>query len=384
MIKKFLYLFSFLYIGISLAQTCPTITLPLPDATNVSVTTTVTWTTVEEASGYYVLIGTTPGGRDLVDRVDVGNNTTFELPEGDSYPANTTISIKITIRFPDKPDQTCPYVLFTTGNAAPQQGCNHFINPVPDFYTCDPNEDNFEEFNIDLSVLESRLIGSQPGLTVTYHNPGGDLIDFSIGTQFAVNERKVMARATDSNGCYEETIFSLIVLPPPQVPTFDDVAECKSYTLTEIDNRNNYFSEAGGLGMTLFAGEVITISQRIYIYAEAGDCNNQSSFLITIDPTICEDPPKEISSTLFPNFFTPNGDGYNDFWQYRPSLESGDENIVYIRIFDRYGNLLKQLDPTSLGWDGSINGRRLPESDYWYLAASFSGQQLQGHFTLKR
>lgn len=29
-----------------------------------------------------------------------------------------------------------------------------------------------------------------------------------------------------------------------------------------------------------------------------------------------------------------------------------------IFIFDRYGKLLKQLPPNSLGWDGSFNGKK--------------------------
>ncbi|MGB5553491.1 MAG: T9SS type B sorting domain-containing protein, partial [Flavobacteriaceae bacterium] len=86
----------------------------------------------------------------------------------------------------------------------------------------------------------------------------------------------------------------------------------------------------------------------------------------------------------FPSFFTPNQDGANDFWQYIPNPETGEINIELIRIYDRYGNLIKHLDPRSKGWDGSYNGRRLPESDYWYHAISFSGQELKGHFTLKR
>ncbi len=384
MIKKFLYIISFFHIGISMAQTCPSITVPSSDATNVSVTTPISWTPVEDALGYYVLIGTTPGGRDLVDRVDVGTSTEFELPEGDTYPANTIISVKITVRFPGRPDQTCPYELFTTGNAEPQQGCDHFINPVPDFFTCDPDEDNFEEFNIDLMALEISLIGTQTGLTVTYHNPGGDLIDFSLGTQFAVNQRRVMARATDADGCFEETIFNLIVLPPPKVPEFENVAECENYVLPELDEGIDYFSQTGGRGTIFSAGDVISTSQRIYIYAVAGDCNDQSSFNVTIDPTICQEEPKETFSIIFPKFFTPNEDGYNDFWQYVPPSENNGITIETIHIYDRYGILLSQVDPSSKGWDGTFKGKRLPSSDYWFKAITNDAQEITGHFSLKR
>jgi len=382
--RKVLFLAPLICFGLVNGQGCPSMTSPLNEDTEVSVTTTISWSPVEGASGYFLLVGTTPGGRDLIDRLDVGNKTTYELPDGESYPANTLISVKITIRFPDRPDQTCPYELFTTGNAEPQQGCSHFINSVPDFLTCDLDEDNFEEFNIDLSVLERSLIGNQTGLTVTYHNPGGDQIDFSVGTQFAVNQRMVMARATDINGCSEETFFSLIVLPPPKAPVFDDIFECETYILPELDEKTNYFTESGGRGTQLFSGKTILTSQRIYIYAEAGDCEDQSNFEITIDPEICEEKPKESLSGTFPKFFTPNDDGFNDFWQYVPPAENSGLTIEVIHIYDRYGTLLSQIQPDSKGWDGTFNGRRLPSTDYWFKAITQDSQEVVGHFSLKR
>ena len=86
----------------------------------------------------------------------------------------------------------------------------------------------------------------------------------------------------------------------------------------------------------------------------------------------------------FPKFFTPNGDGINDFWQYIPPASLGEVNLDTIHIFDRYGVLLAQIDPSSLGWDGNFNGQPLPSSDYWFKAISSDSQKLQGHFALKR
>ena len=85
----------------------------------------------------------------------------------------------------------------------------------------------------------------------------------------------------------------------------------------------------------------------------------------------------------FPQFFTPNGDGVNDFWQFIPPLENGDINIQTIQIFDRYGNFLVQLEPTSQGWNGQLNGRLLPATDYWFRATSKDNQEIKGNFSLK-
>lgn len=88
----------------------------------------------------------------------------------------------------------------------------------------------------------------------------------------------------------------------------------------------------------------------------------------------------------YPLFFTPNGDGNNDTWNI-VGIETQPSAKIY--IFDRYGKLLKQLSPTSPGWDGTYRGNRLPTADYWFTVEytePLTGdiKQQRAHFTLKR
>lgn len=83
----------------------------------------------------------------------------------------------------------------------------------------------------------------------------------------------------------------------------------------------------------------------------------------------------------YPKFFTPNNDGYNDTWQI---LNSNHEPNNKVYIYNRYRKLLKQLTPTDLGWDGTINGSRLASDDYWFVLERQNGKIYKGHFTLKR
>jgi gliding motility-associated-like protein len=46
-----------------------------------------------------------------------------------------------------------------------------------------------------------------------------------------------------------------------------------------------------------------------------------------------------------------------------------------IFIFDRYGKLLKQLNPYGVGWDGNYNGNSLPSDDYWYTIQLKDGRK---------
>lgn len=84
-----------------------------------------------------------------------------------------------------------------------------------------------------------------------------------------------------------------------------------------------------------------------------------------------------------PKYFTPNGDGFHDYWNVKGvSMLSNTNSIIY--IFDRYGKLLAQLNAYSPGWDGTYNGRQMPADDYWYSIQFEDGRSAKGHFALKR
>lgn len=102
----------------------------------------------------------------------------------------------------------------------------------------------------------------------------------------------------------------------------------------------------------------------------------------------CGTLTEQITVVGFPKFFTPNGDGRNDYWQIVGISEL--ENPV-VNIYDRFGKLVKQLDETHTGWDGRYNGRPLPSSDYWFELSYIdsSGQRMNAkyvnnHFSIKR
>jgi gliding motility-associated-like protein len=84
-----------------------------------------------------------------------------------------------------------------------------------------------------------------------------------------------------------------------------------------------------------------------------------------------------------PKFFTPNSDGINDYWNLKGINSSFYKNTI-IYIFNRYGKLLKQVSPSSRGWDGTFNGSALPSDDYWFTVKLEDGREAKGHFTLKR
>ncbi len=85
----------------------------------------------------------------------------------------------------------------------------------------------------------------------------------------------------------------------------------------------------------------------------------------------------------FPNYFTPNNDGVNDYWQI-VGLDYKNLQIERVEIFDRFGKILHVVVLKSNGWDGTYKGKPLPSSDYWFKAFLSDGGIFKGHFTLKR
>jgi len=87
----------------------------------------------------------------------------------------------------------------------------------------------------------------------------------------------------------------------------------------------------------------------------------------------------------YSRFFTPNGDGFNDTWNV---INDPQVSISKVLIYDRYGKLIKELDPRLNGWDGTYNGKVMPADDYWFivdLKDQITGEisKFTGHFTLK-
>lgn len=90
---------------------------------------------------------------------------------------------------------------------------------------------------------------------------------------------------------------------------------------------------------------------------------------------------KEVVLVDYPKFFTPNNDGFNDYWHIKGINKFPNAKIF---IFDRFGKQLKELSSKDFGWNGIYQGQPLPSSDYWFTADLGDGRSFKGHFALKR
>ncbi len=93
-----------------------------------------------------------------------------------------------------------------------------------------------------------------------------------------------------------------------------------------------------------------------------------------------------------PNVFSPNEDGYNDFFSVYPSR--GIEEIMKIEVYSRWGSKVYEQGPylpsasnaIEIGWDGTFNGKKMNSAVYVYRveARLTNGEiiQLSGDITL--
>lgn len=165
----------------------------------------------------------------------------------------------------------------------------------------------------------------------------------------------------------------------PQTFCVQQNASIKSVNITgqnikwyQSTSSNTTLSESAALenGITYYASQTIRNceSDRIPITinileATQGDCINY------------------VDELPFPKFFTPNNDGYNDTWTIDFAYLKPNTTI---RIFDRYGKFIKELNLINTSWDGTYLGTNEPASDYWFTATRLNGKEYRGHFSLKR
>jgi gliding motility-associated-like protein len=375
---------SFTTIQTTSAPSCSILIAPDNNASSVTIITDLEWAYAPGANGYKLSMGTTPNGTDLVDNLDVQNVLSFNPPE--DLPQNSSIYVRI-VPYNDIGTATsCPEEVFTTSFAlyvcdpyvnentgdlvyrAPQINLPNIVgicsDELPYTITTDDDADGFRWYLTNSGSEESLISQSRS-------------VDISIPGRYRFEAYNTI---TTDSGIIECTSSKLI-----------DIVASEAATITAIDvvnfiNGKTITISAIGDGQYEYA-----LDNRDGPYQDIPIFNNiphGPHIAYVRDKNGCgiteRSVDRDIVSNDFPAFFTPNGDGINDYWQFVPPPENFESVIDLIFIFNQYGGLLKQINPNDKGWDGTFNNKVLPESDYWFRASFLNRQEIIGHFSLKR
>ena len=236
-----------------------------------------------------------------------------------------------------------------------------------------PNIETEEETHYCLNffpeaiVLDGAVINDLPNNYSYLWSTGEDTatIDVNAAGNYTV-------RVTNSNGCFKDR--TIRVLP-------SNIASITNFEIIDASQNNSISVLVSGEGDYEYA-----LDDSNGPYQDSNTFENVQPGLYTVyirDKNNCGISDALVSVIGFPKFFTPNSDSANDFWQVK-GVSSQFQANSSIYIFDRHGKLLKELDPLSIGWDGTFNGAKMPTSDYWFKVTLEDGRTFTNHFTLKR
>jgi gliding motility-associated-like protein len=242
---------------------------------------------------------------------------------------------------------------------------------------CDLDYNGFEEFvltDLNFEILNG-LDPSQFEIQYfkTLDDAAADRAPI-LNSYLSVGAETVYAKVWEKNNpnCFNIAPVNLLLNSPP-------VVEDYSVVQPQINSNSNTVT----LNFNPVDPYEYAIGNINGPYQTSPTFTNISSGIQTLyirDLNGCAIISSQIAVIGYDNFFSPNNDGINDFWQIK-GLNTSD-NLIH--IFDRYGKLLKKLKTSDIGWDGNYNGKEMPIDDYWFKVSLENGQEFNGHFSLVR
>lgn len=186
---------------------------------------------------------------------------------------------------------------------------------------------------------------------------------------------------TDANGCSVTDNVLVNVLPLPNA-VGDPVTTSGYYPLTvnftnASSNANSYVWDFGN-GQTQSTTSTASINSTY---------NTTGTYTVTLTASngLCQDVwngevivfPIGALTVEFPNVFSPNNDGSNDFYGIITQNAASQEAI----IVDRWGILMVELNSPNATWDGKSKGKEVLEGVYFlkYRIVGLDGTEQEGH-----
>jgi gliding motility-associated-like protein len=307
---------------------------------------------------------------DSIDITASGNAAKYVWSTGDS---SATINVK--------PTNSSIYrvVAISSGGCLSNDSVIVDVNPLP---VIDAGSDN-GVCNGDSVILNANGTGSQ------YIWQPGSITDSTAATTIAFPSQTTVYTVIniDANNCKNLDTVKIVVFPGPPISAFPDTTITVGSSVTVASGNSNassyLWSPADGIvppgtvnDKEIVVAPLITTTYTVEI-TDANGCRSRDSVTIIVLP----------STIGIPNAFTPNGDGLNDELKLLP--EDGFIEIIYFRIYNRWGEMIfETLDP-KVGWDGTYKGEEQSAGSYTYVVIGLDPQTkeqytLKGNVTLIR
>ncbi len=274
---------------------------------------------------------------------------------------------KIWVRVDNDLDNSCfgvgPHITLKV-NPKPDIDVN--ANHLSDRYICN----NLPNYYV---TLDAGILDGNPTTAYTYIWSKDNQILSSPNPTLSVNKAGVYTvEVISQKGCSRTRTITV---------TASEIARINNIEVGELSENNTLLVLVEGVGTYEYS-----LDDAENFYQDTNLFKNVPAGIHQIyirDKNGCGVTYQSVAILGIPRFFTPNNDGFNDYWNIK-GINSEFNSKTVIHIFDRYGKLIKDINPQSQGWDGTFNGKQLPSDDYWFSAKLENGKEIKGHFSLKR
>lgn len=247
------------------------------------------------------------------------------------------------------------------------------VNPLP---VIDLNDEAVICTNLpnNLVIIDAGIIGHTPWSAYSYQwSLNGGVLPAATSYHLNVNNTPgtYTVEVTTPQGCSRTRTVEVFESQPAVIENIliDDLTDADNTIQVVVSGNGNYvysLDDGPYQASPVFTGVIMGLHT-----VHVQDLNE------------CGIVHENIAVLGIPHYFTPNGDGIHDYWNIKGVLTDAHRKST-IRVFDRYGKLMKEFSPNSPGWDGTYNGRQAISDDYWYVIQLQDGRSVKGHFALKR
>ena len=192
---------------------------------------------------------------------------------------------------------------------------------------------------------------TNPNATYVWH-------DNTTNPTYNANQSGIYSVIITMDGCIFKDTINVVISPPLTINLGSDTSVCIG-SLVILDPRNlntTYQWQDGSSGSTY------TVSQQGVYWVKVTDINK----CIATDTILISINDCDTSKIIIPNIFTPNGDGYNDYFV----INQTDYKTIEVQIYNRWGIKVFEDNNYQNNWDGKYKGNPLADGTYYYIIKS--------------
>lgn len=225
--------------------------------------------------------------------------------------------------------------------------------PIPNFIAQDICVDaTLRPSNVSLGAITSQLWSFGDGTTDTARLPN------HIYTTPGIYKIKLEVKT--GLGCTDSTSKTILIFTKPTIKISKDIGISKGFStgLSAGGGTDYSWTPANTLNNPLIANPVATPDQNtryvVSVTNSFGCVDTASVFVYLLE-----------DFNLVPqNLITPNANGQNDVWKIQ-GIEFYPE--AKVMVFDQWGRILLDETQYKNTWDGSVDGKPLPDGTYFYV-----------------